>query len=219
MTVKSVVVALGILASAGLAAGAQAKTTTKPAAKVPANLHLVVAPVGNEARYRVHEVLAGHEVENEAVGVTDSIAGGLVIQPNGTIVSDSSRIVVNIAVLKSDQKRRDAFIKENTLHTDKYPTVQIVPTSFIGLTTKPTQTPVTFQLVGDLTIQGVTHPTTWSVTAHTQGNDIVGLATTWFLFQDFAMEKPRRAVVMSVADTVKLEYSFHFAVVPTDGKP
>ncbi|HEY4217110.1 MAG TPA: YceI family protein [Gemmatimonadaceae bacterium] len=216
MTVKSVVVALGLLASAGLAAGAQSKSS-KAAAKpapAPANLHLTVAPVGNEARYRVREVLAGHEMENEAVGVTDSIRGNLVVQPNGTIVSDSSLFVVNIAVLKSDQKRRDAYIKENTLHTDKYPTVQIVPKSFVGLTARPSQTPVAFQMIGDLTIEGVTHPTTWDVSAHAQGNDIVGTAKTQFLFSDFAMEKPHRAVVFSVTDTVKLEYDFHLTQVP-----
>jgi polyisoprenoid-binding protein YceI len=68
-----------------------------------------------------------------------------------------------------------------------------------------------FSLVGDLTVRGVTHPTTWHVTAHTQGNDIVGTAVTTFTFKDFGMDQPRVPVVLSVADTIKLEYDFHFA--------
>lgn len=208
MTVKSVVIALGVLASAGLAAGAQSKGAKS--VKAPANLHFTIAPSGNEARYRVKEQLVGFDFPNDAVGVTHDITGGLVVQPNGTIIADSSLIVVNIQNIKSDKSQRDKYLHSNSIEIDKYPTVQFAPKSFSGLTAKPGATDATFDMLGDLTVHGTTHPVTWKVSAHGSGDDVSGTATTQFTFQDFGMQPPRKAIVLSVMDTVKLEYDFHF---------
>jgi polyisoprenoid-binding protein YceI len=72
----------------------------------------------------------------------------------------------------------------------------------------------TFTLVGHLTVHGVTRPTTWHVTAHADGKDVVGTAVTAFTFKDFELVQPRVPVVLSVADTIKLEYDFRFAPEP-----
>ncbi|HEY4217109.1 MAG TPA: YceI family protein [Gemmatimonadaceae bacterium] len=210
MTVKSVLIALGVLASTGLAAGAQSKTAkaAKPAA-APANLHFTVAPAGNEARYRVREQLAGIDFPTDAVGVTHDITGSLVVQPNGTIIPDSSKIVVNIQNLKSDKSTRDRYLHTHSIEIDKYPTVMFAPKGFVGLNAKPGATAATFGMTGDLTVHGVTHPVTWQVNAHGDGDDILGTATTQFTFHDFGMEPPKKAILLSVMDTVKLEYDFH----------
>ncbi|MDB4875044.1 MAG: YceI family protein [Gemmatimonadetes bacterium] len=207
------VAALLIVASVGASAGAQSKTAKK-GAPAPARLHFVVAPTGNEARYRVQEQLIGVDFPNEAVGVTHDITGGLLVEPNGTVVTDSSRITVTLTNLKSDKDRRDLFIKKRTLETEKFPTVQLVPRTFTGLTAKPGAAPCTFEVIGDLTVRGVTRPTTWKVSARAEGDDIVGTASTAFTFKDFSMDQPSVAVVLSVADTIKLEYDFRFAPVP-----
>jgi hypothetical protein len=68
--------------------------------------------------------------------------------------------------------------------------------------------------VGDLTVHGATHPTEWSVVAHADGMDIVGMATTAFTFKDMGLEQPKVPVVLSVADTIKLEYDFRFTPAP-----
>jgi polyisoprenoid-binding protein YceI len=176
----------------------------------PANLHFTVAPTGNEARYRVREQLIGFDFPNDAVGVTHDITGSLVVQPNGTIIPDSSVITVGIQSLKSDKSSRDKYIHSNSIESDKYPTVQFAPKSFAGLTAKPGATAGAFDLTGDLTVHGVTHPVTWQVSAHEAGDDILGTATTKFTFQDFGMQPPKKAILLSVMDTVKLEYDFHF---------
>jgi len=49
------------------------------------------------------------------------------------------------------------------------------------------------------------------VTAHAEGGDIVGTAVTAFTFKDFELVQPRVPVVLSVADTIKLEYDFRLA--------
>ena len=193
--------------------------TPKPQAArpsgTPAHVRYVVAPTGNEARYRVREQLVSFDLPNDAIGATKEITGTFVVEQNGTIVRDSSRIVINVTNLKSDQARRDNFIKRKTLETEKYTTVELVPTALRGLSARPTGSePITFELVGDLTVHGATHPTEWSVTAHAEGSDIVGMATTAFTFKDLGLDQPSVPVVLSVADTIKLEYDFRFTPAP-----
>ncbi len=225
MTVKSVVVALGLLASAGLAAGAQSrsakaaakKAAAKKAIVAPANLHFMVAPTGNEARYRVREQLVGIDFPTDAVGKTQAVTGMLVVQPNGTIVADSSKIIVNVQTMKSDKSGRDKTIRTTAIETDKFPTVEFVPQSFAGLTAKPGATDATFTMTGNITVHGTTHPVTWDVTAHSAGNDVLGTALTKFTFQDIDVVPPKKSVLLvaiSVADTIKLEYDFHFIQAP-----
>jgi polyisoprenoid-binding protein YceI len=208
-TLAATLVASVVASSAFAQSTATSKTPLARTAGTSARVHYIVAPTGNEARYKVREQLVSFDLPNDAIGVTKDITGTLVIDPNGTIVRDSSRIIVNVANLKSDQARRDNFIKRRTMETDKYPTVELVPTMLRGISARPTGAdPVSFDLVGELTVHGATHPTEWAVTAHAEGLDIVGTATTSFTFKDMGLEQPRVPVVLSVADTIKLEYDF-----------
>ena len=151
----------------------------------------------------------GKDLPNDAVGVTNAITGSILAYPDGRIVKDSSKIVIDVRTLKSDQSRRDGFLQRRTLETEKYPTVELVPTEIRGFSGKvPASGDVTFQLVGDLTVHGVTHPTVWNVTAHPDGQDFAGTATTSFTFKDISLDQPKVPVVLSVADTIKLEYDF-----------
>jgi polyisoprenoid-binding protein YceI len=217
MPSRSRLLALPIVLLAAVGAGRQPrpKAVTKDAAPAPApktaRLHFVVAPSGNEARYRVREQLAGFDLPNDAIGVTKDISGRLVVEPDGKVVKDSSKIVVLLTNLKSDKSRRDGFLQKRTLETEKYPQVEFVPTTFQGLAAPiPPGTSKTFSLVGDLTVHGNTRPTTWQVTARADGKDVVGTASTAFTFKDMGLEQPRVPVVLSVADTIKLEYDFRF---------
>ena len=205
-----VALAIGVGAtSSAFAQGKSAKKDAPPQSSV-APLHFVVAPTGNEARYRVREQLVSFDLPNDAVGATRDITGMLIVKPDGAIVGDSSRIIVNLTNIKSDQARRDGFIKRRTLETEKYPTVELVPKTFVGLTAKPGSSPTVFDMIGDLTVRGVTRPTTWKVNARTEGSDVVGTATTAFTFKDFGLDQPKVSVVLSVEDTIKLEYDFRF---------
>jgi hypothetical protein len=59
-------------------------------------------------------------------------------------------------------------------------------------------------------MRGVTHPTVWKVSARAEGNDVAGTATTAFTFKDVNLDQPKVPVVLSVADTIRLEYDFRF---------
>jgi polyisoprenoid-binding protein YceI len=204
----------------GAIAIAAAVSTASGQAKAPAKaevVRFVVAPTGNEARYRVREQLAGFDLPKDAVGATKAVTGQIVVGADGKVVKDSSKFIVKLSEMKSDQSRRDNFLRRSTLETTKYPDAELVPVALEGLLL-PIQpgSSQTFSVRGDLTVRGVTRPTTWQVTARAEGNDVVGTAATAFTFKDFNLEQPRVPVVLSVADTIRLEYDFR--LVP-DPKP
>jgi len=175
--------------------------TGRPAQPV----RLVVAADGNEARYRVREQLVGVDFPNDAVGATKEITGRIVLGADGKIAKDQSKITVNVASLKSDRERRDGFLRHGALGTDSFPTVTLVPTDVRGLPSPvPLSGPVSFDVVGDLTVRGVTRPTTWHVTATAANGSYTGSATTKFTFSDFQMTQPKIRILLSVADTIKL---------------
>lgn len=173
-----------------------------------ATVSFVVAPEGNEARYRVREQLAGLSLPNDAVGVTSAVSGTIVVDAaSGRVLANASRIVVELGGLTSDQNRRDNYVRRRTLETEQHPTAILAPTELRGLPWPlPATGTVTFQLIGNLTVKEVTRSTTWDVTLDLSGTTVTGTATTSFTFADFAMTKPRVAAVLSVDDTIRLEY-------------
>lgn len=193
--------------------GAVLAAPVPAAAQSPVPVHLVVGPEGNEARYRVREQLAGVDFPNDAIGTTSAIVGTLVLDANGAVVSDSSEFVVDLTTLVSDRQRRDRYIQERTLETERYPTIDFKPTEQRGLPWPlPSTGDFAFQLIGALTVHGVTRHATWDVQAQATGEGFSGAATTQFTFEDYSMERPRVAVVLSVEDQITLEYDFHLVV-------
>jgi polyisoprenoid-binding protein YceI len=169
----------------------------------------VVAPEGNEARYFAREQLAGVSFPNDAIGVTRGVTGAIAVDDAGKIVPGESKIVVDVTQLKSDRDRRDGYVQRRTLETEKYPNVTLVPKEITGLTAPlPDSGRASFQLLGDLTVKGVTRPTTWQVNARFRGDTVSGTASTSFTFADFQMDKPKVSVVLSVQDTLHLQYDF-----------
>jgi polyisoprenoid-binding protein YceI len=172
-------------------------------------VRLQVAASGNEARYRVREQLAGFDLPNDAVGRSSAVTGGLVLDSAGRVVPADSRITVDISGITSDRDRRDGYIRRRILQTDSFPDVILRPTAVSGLPWPlPSSGSRAFALTGDLTVKGVTRPTTWQVTAAFQGDTVTGLAATAFTFADFGLAQPRVPVVLSVGDTIRLEYDF-----------
>ena len=183
-----------------------------PAAVVQARapMRFVLAIDGNEARYRVREQLVGIDFPSDAVGKTSRVEGSMLIGADGKLVRDSSRFSVDLKTLESDKTMRDGFIRRNTIKTDSFPNAVFVPTAAQGL---PAMLPATgdlaFSLTGDMTIHGVTRPTTWQVKAKRLASGAVtGTATTEFKFGDFNMTIPKVGRVISVDDRIILEYDF-----------
>ena len=176
-----------------------------------APMRFVLAIDGNEARYRVREQLVGIDLPSDAIGKTSRVEGSLLIGADGKLVRDSSRFTVDLKTLESDQARRDGFIKRNTIQTDSFPNAVFVPTASQGLpAVLPATGDLAFTLTGDMTIHGVTRPTTWQVKAkRIASGAVTGTATTEFKFGDFGMTIPKVGRVISVDDRIVLEYDFN----------
>ena len=139
------------------------------------------------------------------------MTGTLVVNPDGSIDATRSKLTVDLRTLKSDQQMRDGYIQKNTLESEKFPMIEFVPKRATGL---PVPIPAGmgaqagFQLIGDMTLHGVTKEATWNVVA-TFGNDqVAGRATTTLQFATFNLTKPSLARLMSVDDKIDLEIEF-----------
>jgi polyisoprenoid-binding protein YceI len=172
-------------------------------------LILILAPQGNEARYRVREQLVNVDFPNDAVGATSAITGQLVLDAQGQVVPGASQFVIDMTTLKSDRERRDGYLQRRTLETEQYPTVTLAPTALRGLPWPlPASGAFSFELEGDLTIKSVTRSVRWQVNATAADGGFSGTAATHFSFEAFELAQPRVSIVLSVENDIKLEYDF-----------
>jgi polyisoprenoid-binding protein YceI len=160
---------------------------------------------GSRAEYRVREQLARLNFPNDAVGTTGSVTGSLVIRPDGSFAPES-RLTVDLRTLRTDEPKRDGFVRENTLETNRYPLAEFVPRRQKGLTMPlPASGTANAQLTGDLTLHGVTAEQTWDVAATFAGDTMTAKATTRFNFAKYKITVPRIFGLLSVDDDIRLE--------------
>lgn len=187
--------------------------SSAPPAALADSLRLVLADSGNEAKYMVREQLAELSFPSDAIGTTSDISGALAVNPDGTFIPEGSSITVNLASIRSDKDRRDNYVRQQVLETARYPSTVFVPTEARGLDVAALRTGgTTFDLVGDMTVHGVTKQVVWNVNASLVGDSLTGTATTEFTFEDFGMTVPSVMVVLSVEDRIRLEFDFTFVI-------
>src|SRR5919197_3405140 len=183
-------------------AGSSSSPTDSPTASAssPAiavgDVTVIAASPKSVVTVRVREQLARVPAPSDAVMTTSAVSGALLVRPDGSFAS-GSKIDVDLTTLKSDESRRDDFVKRQTLETSRYPTATFVPVQAEGI-----PAPLTASgewkatLVGDLTIHAVTKRISWDATVKRSGADVTGTATTHFTFEDFGMQPPSAAVVL-----------------------
>jgi polyisoprenoid-binding protein YceI len=167
---------------------------------------------GSSASYRVTEQLAGVDFPNDAVGMTDKVSGGMAILPDGGI-APGAKFVIDLKSLTSDQSMRDGYIRNRTLETEKFPEAVFVPTEVKGVPKMvPSAGQLGVQLIGTLTIHGVTKPVTFKgiATIDPRSSTVAGRALTTFTFEDFGLTKPTLARLMSVDDKITIELVYKF---------
>ena len=163
------------------------------------------------ARYRVSEQLVGLSVLSDAVGTTSTVTGSIVLWPDGSVGKDS-KISVDMRTFTSDQEPRDNYIRTRTLEVDKFPMLEFVPLRTKGLTlplpSPPRIQAIGFQLIGNVTLHGVTQEVAFDVVATLRGETVAGLARGSLLFSDFKITKPAVPVLLSVDDKIQIEMEF-----------
>ena len=176
-------------------------------AQSPADqLRYSVVTVRSEVRYRVREQLVGLSFPNDAVGATSAIRGSVSVDAQGRVLPTDSRFTVDLRTLRSDEPRRDNYVRRNTLETDRFPTAVFAPAEIRGLRLPLPQTgTASCEIVGELTVRDTSRHIIWEATATLNGQDISVRARTALRFADFGLRVPRVAVVLSVEDTIRLE--------------
>ena len=203
--------------TAPTAAPTEAMAATEAPAETPTEAPAVATGqttftlgAGTIARYKVEEVLAntGFKI---AIGETSDVAGSIAFDADGNVAADGSRIAVQAATLRTDSNRRDGYVRNRTLLTDTYREVVFQPRAIDGLPASIADAsgPVEFTITGDLTVRDQTREVTWDATAEFAGDGTAtGFASVMFTFEDFGMDKPRVAIVVSVEDEILLELDF-----------
>jgi polyisoprenoid-binding protein YceI len=182
---------------------------TGPArSQAPAPATRLEIAAGSRAEYRVREQLARLNFPNDAVGTTDAVSGVLVVAPDGSFAS-GSKLTVDLRTLRSDEGRRDAYLRDNTLQTARFPLAEFVPRRQKGLAAPlPASGMAAFQLIGDMTLHGVTSELSWDVTATFAADSASGKAATRFPFARFNLTIPRLLGLISVDDDIRIELAF-----------
>ena len=189
--------------------GPSKASTAQPVSSATAALRLVLSPTGNVARYRVRERLVGHDLPNDAVGETKALTGAIEFDSKGNVIPQSSKFVVDAGTFVSDKDRRDGFVRGRLLDSQQYPSIVLAPTGVRGVSLPlPSSGSAPIEMTGNLTVRGVTRPTIWTGSAKFQDGRVTGSAATAFTFNDIQMEQPRVPVLLSVADTIRLEIDF-----------
>ena len=169
----------------------------------------ITLTVGSEARYIIGEQLARRNLPNDAIGETSDISGTINLDSSGKVDPTRSLISVNLRNLKSDESRRDRFLRENALETNEFPEMEVVARELPGLPWPlPDSGEATFQLVSNLTVHGETRPVTWEVVARFGPDTVSGTARTTVTFDQFNMKKPSLFFIVSVNDEIDLELDF-----------
>jgi polyisoprenoid-binding protein YceI len=166
-------------------------------------LHFVVDASGSSAKYVVKETLAG--LPSTAVGETSDVTGDLYLTETGLEPSLASGFKVDLRTLKSDESRRDNYIRGTSLQTSQFPFAEFTIT---GLTDFPADyvedTEIALTLTGDLTVKDVTQSITWQVKARRAGDTMTAVADTEFNMSDFGISPPN-VQIAKAEDGVQLQ--------------
>jgi polyisoprenoid-binding protein YceI len=138
-----------------------------------------IVPEQTEASYTVQEQFLNRDLPNLAIGTTSAVEGTFQFSADGQPAGQVTKIIVDLRTLASDSSMRDKRIKSQWLESDTYPYAEFVSTGVESLPASYAQgQEVSFKLLGNMTIHGVTQPLTFDVTGTLNGDTVTGTATS-----------------------------------------
>ena len=164
----------------------------------------------SKARFSVYETFP----EGTAVGETNQIAGDLIIDHATPSNSQVGTIRINLRALQTDDPKRDQSIRCCVLLTsrDEYEFGEFTPTQINGLPDQITLGEQQFvQIVGDLTIRGVTNAVTFDATLNLANEtELFGLATAQVSRKSFGIlnNDDNGFDYHGVVDEITLDFEF-----------
>lgn len=183
---------------------------TDTPAEPPASTAAVytIDSAASQVRFQLDEDLRG--VRTTVVGTTNQVAGQLSLNLADLSQTQVGVIQINARTLATDNNFRNRAIQNEILDTGSYEFITFTPTGIEGLPAAAAiGEPVTFTLVGDLTIRDVTLPATFIVEATAVSeSQITGSATAVVNRADFGLQIPSVPSVANVEEEVELYIDF-----------
>ncbi|MCL4251655.1 MAG: YceI family protein [Anaerolineae bacterium] len=169
-----------------------------------------IAPANSLVMFALQEDLRG--VRTDVVGQTTEVAGDIIVDFANPSASEIGVIRINARTLATDNDFRNRALRSNILQSanDAYEFIEFRPTSLVGL---PDSVSVgetyTFNIIGDLTITGVTQEATFTtyVTVDSE-TQIRGTATATAAYADWGIRIPNAPGVANVTPDVTLTIEF-----------
>jgi len=181
---------------------------TGAAPSSPAATVFEIEPEESEARFVIDEVLRGSP--KTVVGTTDQVAGQIAVDLTNPDTAQIGTIRINARTFATDSTQRDRAIQSQILQTDQHEYISFTPTELVGLpdSVNPGEA-LTVQIVGDLTIRGVTREATFDAIVTPQSaSRLAGTAMTTIRYADWGISIPQVPAVAGVSDQVQLQLDF-----------
>ncbi|MEJ6548486.1 MULTISPECIES: YceI family protein [unclassified Corynebacterium] len=187
-----------LLTSEGLQTASIADGSGEPASVGLDGHWDIVAGAGEnstEAGYTFDEVLPGQEKSTS--GRTSSVHGSLVVTDG---ILEEGRVTVDVASIESDIEKRDIHVRDNILHTDRYPDAVFSITDPVDLSSLPEDGSVdTVTVTGELTMHGQTNEVSTDLRVLRTGENVIVEGQVPVKREDFGIVTPE-FVASQIAD-------------------
>ena len=189
-----------------------AKTTqTAPSSSVSSAGLYRISSKNSTVEFGIDEILSGSP--KHVVGTTGEIAGEVGISAQGIVLGT---VKVNAKTFKTDDSCRDGAIVRLILKSEDAGNefITFKPTTIKGApSTLTSGDRVNLTVLGDLTISGVTKPTTFTVTGKVEGDTLSGSATATLKRSDFKLVIPNFSFIANVTDTFTVKATIFAGLV------
>jgi polyisoprenoid-binding protein YceI len=201
--------ATGAMAEATPDAAAEATEAASADSASTRALYRIVAEE-SEVRFTLTEDLRG--VFTTVVGVTQDVAGDIIIDFGSPANSQIGEIRINARTIVTDNEFRNRAIRGEILQSssDAYEFISFIPTAVSGTPASvAVGESITFQVTGDLKIREIVQSVTFDVTATLVAQDrLEGTGTTVVTRTQYNLTIPSVPGVANVSDEVTLEIDF-----------
>ena len=187
----------GIFASIGDSIQLDAGPTSKVAGIGSPAAQVFTVGAGSKGLFKVDETLRGADV---VVSLETETLGGVV-----DFRSNSASVDIDLHTLKSDQSRRDRYVREQMFPNQPVATVHFSDLGVVSAAFLDSGAEHKTKLTGTINVNGTDADLEFDITARLDnGTDLVILGTSKFVWADFGMEAPVGQIFV-VEDEVTVE--------------
>jgi len=187
-----------------------ADSVVRPAQAPDGLTRFSLIPGESEARYIMTIQTLG-QPPKQAACATRSVTGEIVMAPDGAIVSEFSKIVVDQRTLKCAAPLRDAQA-QTLLQTKDHPLAEFSMNSAPGLGMPLPAGETAFQLVGDQRVRGQVRPAAYDTLATVTPEGMVGTARSTLKMTNFGITPPSIGPLLQVSDDMIAEVDLKTAL-------